>query len=119
MTCRPSAKETPVDIEIVTIDKPDALNVIVGQGHFIKTVEDLYEVLACVSPQLRFGIAFCESSGPAGFAEPATTTSWSSSRSGKPEPSARDTASWAASSTVNRRSAWRPTSATIGMSRSA
>ena len=53
-----------MDIEIVTIDKPEALNVIVGQGHFIKTVEDLYEVLACASPQLRFGIAFCESSGP-------------------------------------------------------
>ena len=40
------------------------MNVIVGQGHFIKTVEDLYEVLVCASPQLRFGIAFCESSGP-------------------------------------------------------
>ncbi len=53
-----------MDIEIVTIDKPEMLNVIVGQGHFIKTVEDLYEVLACASPQLRFGIAFCESSGP-------------------------------------------------------
>jgi adenosine/AMP kinase len=53
-----------VDIEAVTIDKPEELNMILGQAHFIKTLEDLYEVLAASSPQLRFGIAFCESSGP-------------------------------------------------------
>jgi adenosine/AMP kinase len=52
-----------VDITTVRIDKPDDLNVIVGQSHFIKTVEDLHEV--CVNvPGLRFGIAFNESSGP-------------------------------------------------------
>ncbi len=48
----------------IRIEKPDDVNVIVGQSHFIKTVEDLHEALAGASPQLRFGIAFCESSGP-------------------------------------------------------
>ncbi len=48
----------------VRIDKPADLNLILGQAHFIKTVEDLYEALAGSSPHLRFGLAFCESSGP-------------------------------------------------------
>lgn len=48
----------------VRIDKPAELNVILGQAHFIKTVEDVYEALAGSSPALRFGIGFCESSGP-------------------------------------------------------
>lgn len=48
----------------VPIEKPEELNVILGQAHFIKTVDDLFEVLAGSSPHLRFGIAFCESSGP-------------------------------------------------------
>jgi adenosine/AMP kinase len=52
-----------VEITMVRLDKPDDLNVIVGQSHFIKTVEDLHE--ACVHvPGLRFGIAFNEASGP-------------------------------------------------------
>ena len=51
-----------VAIEAVTIDKPDDMNVIVGQAHFIKTVEDLHEALAGVSPHLRFGLGFCEAS---------------------------------------------------------
>jgi adenosine/AMP kinase len=52
-----------VDITTVMFDKPDDLNVILGQSHFIKTVEDLHE--ACVNvPRLRFGIAFNEASGP-------------------------------------------------------
>lgn len=46
------------------IDKPDDLNVIIGQSHFIKTVEDLHETLVGVGPHLRFGLAFCEASGP-------------------------------------------------------
>lgn len=46
------------------IEKPDDMNVIVGQAHFIKTVEDLHEALAGISPHLRFGVAFCEASGP-------------------------------------------------------
>jgi hypothetical protein len=53
-----------VEILTVRIDKPVDLNVILGQAHFIKTVEDLYEALAGSSPHLRFGLAFCESSGP-------------------------------------------------------
>lgn len=54
------------DVELSTtrVEKPDDLNVILGQAHFIKTVEDVYEALAGSSPQLRFGLAFCESSGP-------------------------------------------------------
>ncbi len=53
-----------MDLEFVSIERPGDLNVIVGQAHFIKTVEDLHEALAGSSPQLRFGVAFCESSGP-------------------------------------------------------
>lgn len=53
-----------MDIHTVTIDKPEGLDMVLGQAHFVKTVEDLYEVLAGSSPHLRFGIAFCESSGP-------------------------------------------------------
>jgi uncharacterized protein len=52
-----------VDITTVRFDKPDDLNVVVGQSHFIKTVEDLHE--ACVHvPGMKFGIAFNEASGP-------------------------------------------------------
>jgi adenosine/AMP kinase len=52
-----------VDVSVVRFEKPDDLNVILGQSHFIKTVEDLHE--ACVQvPGLRFGIAFNEASGP-------------------------------------------------------
>ena len=54
----------PPELVTVEIEKPDDLNLILGQAHFIKTVEDLYETLAGSSPQLRFGLAFCESSGP-------------------------------------------------------
>ena len=53
-----------MELKTVRVDKPDELNVILGQAHFIKTVEDVYEALAGSSPHLRFGIAFCESSGP-------------------------------------------------------
>jgi uncharacterized protein len=52
-----------MNIEAVAITKADDVNVIVGQSHFIKTVEDLHEALVGVSPHLRFGIAFCEASG--------------------------------------------------------
>lgn len=47
----------------VRLDIPEGCNLILGQTHFIKTVEDLYEILACGVPQARFGIAFCEASG--------------------------------------------------------
>ncbi len=53
-----------MELSTVRIDKPDGLNVVLGQAHFIKTVEDLFGALAGSSPHLRFGIAFCESSGP-------------------------------------------------------
>jgi uncharacterized protein len=49
---------------VVPIEKPDDVNLILGQSHFIKTVEDLHEALAGAVPGLRFGVAFCESSGP-------------------------------------------------------
>ena len=52
-----------VELEIVKIKKPDDANIILGQAHFIKTVEDLYEVLIGSSPGIKFGLAFCESSG--------------------------------------------------------
>ncbi len=53
-----------VDLHLVPIEKPDDVNLVLGQAHFVKTVEDLHEALAGSSPHLRFGIAFCESSGP-------------------------------------------------------
>jgi adenosine/AMP kinase len=53
-----------MELDVVPIDKPDGMNVIVGQAHFIKTVDDLHEALAGSSPHLRFGVAFCEASGP-------------------------------------------------------
>ena len=55
---------TPLSWDVVPVDKPDDVNVVIGQAHFIKTVEDLHEALAGVSPSLRFGLAFCEASGP-------------------------------------------------------
>src|SRR5215472_18502539 len=54
-----------MELKIVKIDKPAELNLILGQSHFIKTVEDLYEALIQAVPEIKFGIAFCESSGPA------------------------------------------------------
>lgn len=53
-----------MELSAVQIEKPDDVNVIVGQSHFIKSVEDLHEVLVGSSPHLQFGIAFCEASGP-------------------------------------------------------
>lgn len=47
----------------VTIEKPDEINFILGQSHFIKTVEDLHEVLVNTVPGIKFGLAFCEASG--------------------------------------------------------
>jgi uncharacterized protein len=51
-------------IHVVPIEAPHGANLILGQAHFIKTVEDLHEALVGSSPHLRFGIAFCEASGP-------------------------------------------------------
>jgi adenosine/AMP kinase len=53
-----------MEIMTVAVEKPDDVNVVLGQSHFIKTVDDVYEALAGSSPHLRFGVAFCEASGP-------------------------------------------------------
>jgi adenosine/AMP kinase len=52
-----------MDIKIVKIEKPDEINFILGQSHFIKTVEDLHEALVNTVPGIKFGLAFCEASG--------------------------------------------------------
>jgi adenosine/AMP kinase len=54
-----------VELISIKIQKPDEVNLILGQAHFIKTVEDLHEALVGAVPGLKFGLAFCESSGPA------------------------------------------------------
>lgn len=53
-----------VSVTSVKIRKPEAVNLILGQAHFIKTVEDLHEALVNAVPGIAFGMAFCESSGP-------------------------------------------------------
>jgi len=53
-----------LDLSVVEIEVPKDANVILGTAHFIKTVEDLYEALKSSVPDIRFGIGFCESSGP-------------------------------------------------------
>jgi adenosine/AMP kinase len=58
-------KEVSMDLHAVKIAKPDDANVIVGQTHFIKSVEDLHEALIGAMPGIEFGLAFCEASGPA------------------------------------------------------
>jgi len=54
-----------VELKVVPIENPEGLNVILGQTHFIKTVEDLHETLVTAIPGIKFGLAFCEASGPA------------------------------------------------------
>lgn len=53
-----------MELKRVVIKKPEDLNLILGQAHFIKTVEDLHESLVTAVPGIKFGLAFCESSGP-------------------------------------------------------
>lgn len=52
------------DIKIVGIEKPETMNFILGQTHFIKSVEDIHEALVGAVPGIKFGLAFCEASGP-------------------------------------------------------
>ena len=52
-----------MELTVVAIEKPEAINLILGQTHFIKTVEDLHEALVNAVPGIRFGLAFCEASG--------------------------------------------------------
>jgi len=54
-----------MELRVVEIENPNELNFILGQTHFIKTVEDLHEALITSVPGIKFGLAFCESSGPA------------------------------------------------------
>ncbi len=54
-----------MELKTVTIEKPADMNFILGQSHFIKTVEDLHEAIVQTVPGMKFGIGFCESSGPA------------------------------------------------------
>jgi len=53
-----------IEFKTVKIDPPKDCNVILGQAHFIKTAEDLYEALVNAVPNIKFGLGFCESSGP-------------------------------------------------------
>jgi len=53
-----------MDMHIVKVDIPEGCNIILGQTHFIKTAEDLYEIIATTVPQAKFGVAFTEASGP-------------------------------------------------------
>ena len=52
-----------IDLLTVAMEIPDEANIIIGQSHFIKTVEDIYEAIATTAPHARFGLAFNESSG--------------------------------------------------------
>ncbi|GAP11717.1 uncharacterized conserved protein [Bellilinea caldifistulae] len=52
-----------MELELVSIEKPEEINFVLGQSHFIKTVEDIHEALVSTVPGIRFGLAFCEASG--------------------------------------------------------
>ncbi|MFX6315287.1 adenosine-specific kinase, partial [Acinetobacter baumannii] len=52
-----------MELKLVPIEKPENLNVILGQAHFFKTVEDLHEALVTAVPGIKFGLAFSEASG--------------------------------------------------------
>lgn len=53
-----------MELKAIEISKPADSNVIIGQSHFIKTVEDIYEAIVQAVPGVKFGVAFCEASGP-------------------------------------------------------
>jgi uncharacterized protein len=53
-----------MELSMVTIEKPETINFVLGQSHFIKTVEDMHEALVTAVPGIKFGLAFCEASGP-------------------------------------------------------
>jgi hypothetical protein len=60
-----AVQEDAMEIKAIRIEKPEDMNFILGQSHFIKTVEDIHETIVTIAPQMKFGLAFCESSGPA------------------------------------------------------
>ncbi len=53
-----------MDMQLVRIEKPEEMNFIFGMSHFIKTVEDIHEAIVQTCPSMKFGLAFCEASGP-------------------------------------------------------
>lgn len=53
-----------MELKVIPVELPEGSNIIIGHSHFIKTVEDLYEIMVGNCPQVKFGIAFCEASGP-------------------------------------------------------
>lgn len=53
-----------MELKTVALNIPEGANLILGQAHFIKTVEDLFEILITAVPGIKFGVAFCEASGP-------------------------------------------------------
>jgi len=55
---------TNIDLTAVAVERPEGVNVIIGTSHFIKSVEDLHETLVTSVPGIKFGLAFCEASGP-------------------------------------------------------
>jgi len=57
-------RKMKVELKTIKIDLPKDCNIILGTAHFIKTIEDLYEALTNATPNIKFGIGFCESSGP-------------------------------------------------------
>jgi hypothetical protein len=54
---------TQIELQLIDIEKPDDMNFILGQTHFIKTIEDMYEAIVNSVPNAQFGVAFCEASG--------------------------------------------------------
>ena len=56
---------TAMELKVIKIEKPGDMNFILGQSHFIKTVEDIHEAMVNINPGIKFGLAFCESSGKA------------------------------------------------------
>ncbi len=60
----PTEKGKNMELTLVPIEKPADMNFILGQSHFIKTVEDIHEAIVSTNPGMKFGVAFCEASGP-------------------------------------------------------
>jgi adenosine/AMP kinase len=65
-----------MELQIVRVEKPENLNVILGMSHFIKTVEDLHEALVTAVPGIQFGLAFCEASGKRLIRKAAPRLNW-------------------------------------------
>jgi len=63
MPKRDETEEPDMQVTTVRIEKPEAINFVLGQAHFIKSVEDIHEALVGAVPGIKFGVAFCEASG--------------------------------------------------------